>query len=258
VANPLEGNVPLDPAGNITCGPDGLHSPPLCDEIDGLVSQPAALTDQIVATDGTNCFHGPRVVSTSTRTRSVRGACKTISIRSHPHLSPNEIGGYHRLLLPDGAGGFDCSYAQSNIAINTPVWGGSGSPPSPDTIVGLQPAGPTLVFQAGCGFDVYTVDPVGQPGAIIGSARTSNIAWPYPGSPAVNGAPVFCDATNRRIYGDAPHTRIDGSSLRIHPTFVKNTAGGFTATDAAQVINIANPSATRNMRVAVTTWHSGW
>jgi hypothetical protein len=66
VVNPLEGNVPLDPAGNITCGPDGVYSPPLCDEIDGLVSQPAALTDEVVATDGTNCFHGTCLVSTST------------------------------------------------------------------------------------------------------------------------------------------------------------------------------------------------
>ncbi len=254
-ANPLEGNVPLDPAGNITCGPDGMHSPPLCDEIDGLVSQPAALTDEIVATDGTNCF----TVPVSSLPAPVPDPCAVMQDYFDPippAPDPNEIGAIP-LLLPDGAGGFDCSYAQSNIAVNTPIWGGSGSPPSPDTIVGLQPAGPTLVFQAGCGFDVYTVDPVGQPGAIIGSARTSNVPWSYPGSPAVNGSPVFCDATNRRIYGDAPHARIDGSSLRIHPTFLKNTAGGFTPTDAAQIINIANPSATRDMRVAVTTWHSG-
>lgn len=251
-------------AGVTVNGPNiagtGLPGDPIevdsaCEQVLAFPSQAAALTDEIVATDGTNCF----TVPVSSLPAPVPDPCAVLQDYFDPippAPDPNEIGAIP-LLLPDGGGGFDCSYAQSNIAVNTPIWGGSGSPPSPDTIVGLQPAGPTLVFQAGCGFDVYTVDPVGQPGAIIGSARTSNVPWSYPGSPAVNGSPVFCDATNRRIYGDAPHARIDGSSLRIHPTFLKNTAGGFTPTDAAQIINIANPSATRDMRVAVTTWHSG-
>ena len=254
-ANPLQAFAILDPAGVAVETLDGIFVPSICDQANDLPVDVPALTDRVVLTDGTDC----KTALVSDLPAPTPDACAVMQDYFDPvppAPGPNEIGAIP-LLLPDGGGGFDCSYAQSNIAINTPVWGGSGSPPSPDTIVGLQPAGPTLAFQAGCGFDVYTVDPVGQPGAIIGSARTSNIPWSYPGSPAINGAPVFCDATNRRIYGDAPHTRIDGSSLRIHPTFVKNTAGGFTATDAAQVINIANPSATRDMRVAVTTWHSG-
>lgn len=253
--NPIEGEVPLDPAGVLSCGPDGLLAPSLCDQTLALPVDVPALTDRVVLTDGTDC----KTALVSDLPAPTPDACSVAQtfFSGLPTAVPALTAAGIMAVVSDGAGGWLCRYVTNDIGISTPVYGGSGSPPvgQGSNSIALGPNGQDLVLRALGGINVDTNALI--PGEVQFSVRDSNVAWAFAGTPATGGSNIYVDPTTRRLYGEPAYLQADTTSHTLDGVVgtLALAANVKTFTAAAHTVILNNPSASRAMRTQfIATW----
>lgn len=252
--NPIEGEVPLDPAGVLSCSPDGLLAPSLCDQAIALPVDAPALTDRVILTDGTDC----KTALVSDLPAPTPDACAVMQDFMSPLPPPVPAGEIAVIPALSGLGTWDiCNFVSNGIDVITPTWITGGSPPIGfgSNVIALGPNGYDLTLTALGGIDVTTYGAF--PGVVNFAVRDSNIAWSYAGTAASGGSNIYVDPTTRRLYGEPAYVQADTTSHTLDSVVgtLALAANVKTFTAAAHTVILNNPSASRAMRTQfIATW----